>query len=145
MRRARRLEAGLTQAAVRCAGVERRHWRRGGSRRWWAPMSSGVGSGSYSTGEDGNGETRANSRGLRAGGGGGWPSSLRMVGGGGSGGVRRGPELLGHRRWTGGAEEGAVEERTWHTGVDEGDGVKKGDGRRPAPFMAAGGVAERKG
>jgi hypothetical protein len=48
---------------------------------------------------------------------------------------RRGPELLGRRRWMGGVEGGAVEERTRHVGVDEGDGVKKGG--RAAPFMAA--------
>jgi hypothetical protein len=54
-----------------------------------------------------------------------------MADGGGSGGVQRGPELLGHRRWMGGIEGGAVEERMRHAGVDE------GDGRRPVPFMAA--------
>jgi hypothetical protein len=48
---------------------------------------------------------------------------------------RRGPDLFGRRRWMGGVEGGAVEERTRHVGVDEGDGVKKGG--RAAPFMAA--------
>jgi hypothetical protein len=57
-----------------------------------------------------------------------WPSSPQMADDGGSGGVRRGPELLGRRRWTGGGEGGAVEERTRHVGVDEGDGVKRGAG-----------------
>jgi hypothetical protein len=95
-------------------------------------VSHGVGSGSYSTGEDGDGETRPNSRGLR----GVWPNSPQMADGGGSGGVRQGPELLGHCRWTGGIE-GGVEERTRHAGVDERDVAKKRDGRRPMPFMAA--------
>jgi hypothetical protein len=48
---------------------------------------------------------------------------------------RRGPELLGRHRWMGGVEGGAVEERTRHVGVDEGDGAKKGG--RAAPFMVA--------
>jgi hypothetical protein len=64
-----------------------------------------------------------------------WPISPRMADNGGSGGVRWGPELLGHHRWTGGIEGGAVEERMRHASVDEGDRVKKGG--RAAPFMAA--------
>jgi hypothetical protein len=81
---------------------ERRRWRRGGSRRRWAPVSGGIRSGSCSTGEDGKGEARPKLRGKR----GRWPSSLRMEDGGGDGGVQWGPEPLSHRRWTGGVEGG---------------------------------------
>jgi hypothetical protein len=35
------------------------------------------------------------------------------------------------------SREGAMEERAQHLGVDEGDMAKKGNGRRPVPFMAA--------
>jgi hypothetical protein len=123
---------GLTQAVVRHAGAERRRRRRGGSRCRWAPVSGGVESGSCSTGEDGDSETRPNSRGL-----GGWPSSPRMADDSGSGGVRRGPELLGRRRSTEGIEGGGGGgENASHGRGREGRG-KKRDGRRPAPFMAA--------
>jgi hypothetical protein len=98
-------------------------------------VSGEVGSGSCNSGEDGDGETWPNSRGLR--GGGVWPSSPRMVDGGGSGGVRWGPELLSRRRWMGGIKGGAVEERTWRAGVDERDGTKKRDRQWAAPFMVA--------
>jgi hypothetical protein len=98
-------------------------------------VSGGVGSASCSTGEDDDGETRPNSRGLR--GGGGWPSSPWMAHGSSSGGVRRGPKLLGHHRWMGGVEGGAVEERTWHVGVDERD--------RAHLLWLPGGSAEGKG
>jgi hypothetical protein len=60
-----------------------------------------------------------------------------MADGGGNGGVRRRPEPLGHRRWIGGIEGGAVEERARHSGVDEGDGAKKGNIGGPACFMVA--------
>jgi hypothetical protein len=98
-------------------------------RSWAAPVA-----GSCNTGEDSNGETRPK---LRGKGGGGWPSSPRMADGGGNGGVRRRPEPLGHRRWIGGIEGGAVEERTRHSGVDEGDGAKKGNIGGPMYFMVA--------
>jgi hypothetical protein len=58
---------GLTQAVARRAGAELRCRRRGGSRCRWAPVSGGVESGSCSTGEDGDGETQPNSRGLGGG------------------------------------------------------------------------------
>jgi hypothetical protein len=35
------------------------------------------------------------------------------------------------------SREGVVEERMRHVGMDERNGVKKRDGRRPTPFMAA--------
>jgi hypothetical protein len=96
-------------------------------------VSDGVGSGSYSTGEDGDGETRPNLRGLR----GGWPSSPQMADGGGSGGVRRGPELLDRRRWTGGIEGGGGGgENVARRCGREGRGEKR-DRRRSTPFMAA--------
>jgi hypothetical protein len=75
---------------------ERRRWRRGGSRRRWAPVSGGIGLGSCSTGEDRKGETRPKLRGE----GGRWPSSPMMEDDGGDGGVWWGPEPLSHSRWT---------------------------------------------
>jgi hypothetical protein len=75
---------------------------------------------------------------------GGGASSPRMADGGGNGGVRWRPEPLSHRRWTGGVEGGAVEERAWHSGVDEDDGVKKGKmGKRGGggPDTGSGAVA----
>jgi hypothetical protein len=120
---------------------ERRRRRRGGSRRRWAPVSGGVGSGSCSTGEDGKGGTRPKLRGER----GMWPGSPRMADDGGNGGVRRGPEPLGHRRWTGGIEGEAVEERAWHLGVDKGDGVKKGNGGGRRLLWWLGGATEWEG
>jgi hypothetical protein len=71
-----------------------------------------------------------------------------MADGGGNGGVRWRPEPLSHRRWTGGVEGGAVEERAWHSGVDEDDGVKKGKmGKRggAGPTRAAGLWRDRSG
>jgi hypothetical protein len=133
MRRARRLEAGLTQAATRRAGAERTHQCSGGSRRQWAPVSSGVGLGSCSTGKDGNGDTRPNLRGLRGCGPAhrGWWTAMTVEV---SGGVPSFSVAVGGCE---ASREGAVEERTWHMGMDERNGVKKRDGRRPTPFMAA--------
>jgi hypothetical protein len=75
--------------------------------------------------------------------GGGWPSSLRMANGGGNGEVRRRPEPLGHHRWTGGIEGGAVEERAWHLGANEGDGAKKGNDDSQRLLWRPGGAGRR--
>jgi hypothetical protein len=67
-----------------------------------------------------------------------WPRSPRMAYGGGNGGIRCSPEPLDHRRWTGGVEGGAVEEKVQRSGVDEKrNGAKRGNERRPTPFMVA--------
>jgi hypothetical protein len=67
-----------------------------------------------------------------------WPRSPRMAYGGGNGGIRCSPEPLDHRRWIGGVEGGAVEEKVQRSGVDEKrNGAKRGNERRPTPFMVA--------
>jgi hypothetical protein len=65
------------------------------------------------------------------------------VDGNGNGGVRRGPKPLVTVGGQEAAREGAVEERVWHSGVDEGDGWKKG-GTTVADTFYAGPVARAK-
>jgi hypothetical protein len=101
--------------------------------------SDRVGSGSCSTGEDDDGETQPNSRGLR----GVWPSSPRMADGGGSGGVWWGPELLGHRRWTGGVEGGGGGGENAARGRERGGRGKKG-GRSMVGAFYGGPVARQR-
>jgi hypothetical protein len=64
----------------------------------------------------------------------------------GNGGVRRGPEPLSHRRWTGGVDGGGGGGESMAVSVDEGDKAKKGnDGGRRLLWRPGGAGGEEKG
>jgi hypothetical protein len=72
---------------------------------------------------------------------GGWPSSPRMADSGGNGGVRRGPEPLGHRWWTGGIEGGwwrrECGTQAWTRGMEQKRGTTTVDAFYGGPMARA--------